>query len=314
MLKDGRAGWPAANLGAHSVSDHVMRLVKQSTAYNTLRSYESLLRRFDIWRSGRAVDDISIANYVAHLEESGKAVATARIALAAIRFRARENGRPRPDGAITAKALEGYGRSSENRGRGQVFGISWEQADDMMRLAESAGNLGGLRDAALIAAMSDGLLRVSEAAGVRVADVDLKQDGTGRLLIVRSKTDQPGRGTVLFLRARTMRRISAWVAASRIRSGALFRRVRKGGVVEASALSVESIRAIIQRWARAAGVTGRVSGHSLRVGSAQSLVSAGATLPELQQAGRWLSPEMPARYARGELAGQGAVARLRPDS
>lgn len=314
MLKDGRADWPATDLGAHSVSDHVMRLVKQSTASNTLRSYVSMLKRFDAWRSGRDVDDISIANYVAHLEESGKAVATARLALAAIRFRARDNGQPRPDGPITAKALEGYGRSSKNQGRGQVAGISWEQADDIMRLAERAGNLGGLRDAALIAAMSDGLLRVSEAAAVRVADVDPRQDGTGRLLIARSKTDQPGRGTVLFLRARTMRRVSSWAAASGIRSGALFRRVRKGGVVEASALSVESIRAIIQRWAKAAGVTGRVSGHSLRVGSAQSLVSAGASLPELQQAGRWLSPEMPARYARGELAGQGAVARLRPDS
>ena len=291
-----------------------MRLVQQSTAYNTLRSYESMLKQFDIWRSDRAVDDISMANYVAHLEESGKAVATARLVLAAIRFRAREKGRPRPDGPITAKALEGYGRSSENRGRGQVHGISWEQADDMMRLAERAGNLGGLRDAALIAAMSDCLLRISEAAAVQVADVDPKRDGTGRLLVARSKTDQMGRGTALYLRARTMRRVSSWAAASGIRPGPLFRRVRKGGIVEANALSVESIRAIIQRWAKAAGVTGRVSGHSLRVGSAQSLVSAGATLPELQQAGRWLSPEMPARYARGELAGQGAVARLRPDS
>ena len=35
----------------------------------------------------------------------------------------------------------------------------------------------------------------------------------------------------------------------------------------------------------------------------------GATLPELMQAGRWASPEMPAHYARSELAAQGAVAR-----
>lgn len=88
----------------------------------------------------------------------------------------------------------------------------------------------------------------------------------------------------------------------------------KGGVVGSVPLTAQTIRAIIRGWAREAGVTGRVSGHSLRVGSAQSLVSAGATLPELQQAGRWLSPEMPARYARGQLAGQGAVARLRPEA
>ena len=56
---------------------------------------------------------------------------------------------------------------------------------------------------------------------------------------------------------------------------------------------------------------GRVSGHSLRVGSAQSLANAGASLVEMQVAGRWRSPVMPALYAQGQLPKQGAVARLR---
>lgn len=215
---------------------------------------------------------------------------------------------------MTAAALEGYGRSSRNRGRGQVSGIEWEQADIMASLAARSGGLSGFRDAALIGVMSDCLLRISEAAAVTVAHVRPEEDGTGRLLVPHSKTDQEGQGTGLYLRACTMRRVSAWTAAAGIRSGPLFRAVRKGGKVQTTALSVESIRAIIQRWAKTAGVTGRVSGHSLRVGAAQSLVSAGANLPELQQAGRWLSPDMPARYARRQFAGKGAVARLRPDS
>ena len=41
-------------------------------------------------------------------------------------------------------------------------------------------------------------------------------------------------------------------------------------------------------------VAGRVSGHSLRVGSAQSLAAAGAGLVELQEAGDWQAPTMPA--------------------
>ena len=314
MLNYGRADGPNADSGASSVSDHVKHLVQQSNAYNTRRSYESMLRGFDAWRNGGAVDDVSIANYVAHLEETGKAVATARLALAAIRFRAKDYGQTRPDGPITAKALEGYGRLSKNQGRGQVRGIIWEQADEMARLAERAGSVRGLRDAALIAVMSDGLLRISEAAGIQYSDVRNSRDGAGRVVVARSKTDQVARGSVLYLRACTIRRVSAWTDASGISSGPLFRRVGKAGALGPTALSVESIRAIIQRWARRAGITGRVSGHSLRVGSAQSLVSAGATLPELQQAGRWLSAEMPAHYARAERAGRNAVARLRPDS
>ena len=59
-----------------------------------------------------------------------------------------------------------------------------------------------------------------------------------------------------------------------------------------------SIRRIITRRAGAAGIGGRVSGHSLRVGSAQSLAAAGAGLVEMQQAADWRSPRMPAHYAR----------------
>ena len=288
--------------------------MQESTAYNTRRAYASMLKHFDAWLNGRSVNDVSIANYVAHMRKSGKAVSTARLALAAIRSRAKRNGQTRPDGLVTATALEGYGRSSRNRGRGQIRGIEWEQADVMASLAARSGGLAGFRDAALIGVMSDCLLRISEAAAVTVAHFRQEEDGTGRLLVPKSKTDQEGRGTDLFLRACTMRRVSVWTDAAGIRSGPLFLAVRKGGKIQTAALSVESIRAIIQRWAKAAGVTGRVSGHSLRVGAAQSLVSAGANLPDLQQAGRWLSPDMPARYARGQLASKGAVARLRPDS
>ena len=71
------------------------------------------------------------------------------------------------------------------------------------------------------------------------------------------------------------------------------------------------MRRIITARAAAAGITGRISGHSLRIGAAQSLAAAGASVVEMQQAGRWQSPSMPGRYARGPLARRGAVARLR---
>ena len=65
------------------------------------------------------------------------------------------------------------------------------------------------------------------------------------------------------------------------------------------------------RRARDAGVQGRISGNSLRVGSAQSLTNAGATLAKMQSAGRWRSPVMPVRYAQEKRPQQGAVAGFR---
>ena len=93
--------------------------------------------------------------------------------------------------------------------------------------------------------------------------------------------------------------------------GPLFRQVLKDGATATGRLGVRSIRSIIAKRAAAAGITGRVSGHSLRVGSAQSLAAAGAGLVELQEAGDWQAPTMPAHYARHQFAARGAVAKLR---
>ena len=58
-------------------------------------------------------------------------------------------------------------------------------------------------DMALISAMPDGLLRVSEASELRWEDIE-EEDGTSRLLIGRSKTEREGEGAVAFLSVQTM--------------------------------------------------------------------------------------------------------------
>lgn len=60
----------------------------------------------------------------------------------------------------------------------------------------------------------------------------------------------------------------------------------------------------------AAGVEGFISGHALRVASAVSIAQAGDSVVDMQNAGRWKSPQVPAHYAKVELAERGAVARF----
>ena len=150
---------------------------------------------------------------------------------------------------------------------------------------------------------------IAQILGLQVADIAAEADGSGRLT-VHAKTDQEGRGAVLFVGESTMRRLAAWRDAAGIEDGPLFRRIRRGDHVEASAITDCAARSIIQARATA-GIEGRVSGNSLRIGAAQSLAAAGAGLVELQQTGRWDSPSMLAHYTRGQLAAPGAVARLR---
>ena len=81
-----------------------------------------------------------------------------------------------------------------------------------------------------------------------------------------------------------MRRLDVWQEVSGTGTGPLFQRLDKAGNPRGS-LSARSVRTIVARRAAEAGIEGRVSGHSLRVGSAQSLVRAGASMAELKQAG-----------------------------
>ena len=281
-------------------------LAKASMSKNTRRVYETALRRFE--RSGNPETDAGIAAYLGDLYEQGHAAAVAAMAVAALRFRAKLNDRPSPVGAASERVLAGFRRLAAERGRGQVVGVRWEQADRAAALAEGTGTLAGLRDAAIVAVASDALLRVSEVEALDIEDVDLDEQ---TVMIRRSKTDQEAEGVVQFLGEPTVARVEAWLLEAGLTKGPLFRPLFKGGRLREGRLTERSIRRIIIQRARAAGVEGRISGHSLRVGSAQSLATAGASLVEMQIAGRWQSPVMPGRYAQGQLAKQGAMARLR---
>lgn len=280
---------------------------------NTRRAYESALRGVDAWlrehRPGKALDDAALADYLAVLTTRRRSVSSAAQAVAAVRWRAKREGLPLP-AKKTAVALRCYRRTT-GAGPGQVRGISWEEADRMSRLAADAGDVRGRRDAALIATASDALLRVSEVSAVQVEDVTFEDDGSARLLVPRSKTDQCGCGALLFLGPRTAKLIREWIEAGGVTEGALFRRIHCTGAVAAQGMGPGSVRRVIVDRARAAGIRGRVSGHSLRVGSAQSLAKRGAGLVAMQKAGRWASPDMPARYTRSQAAADGAVACFR---
>ena len=56
--------------------------------------------------------------------------------------------------------------------------------------------------------MRDAMLRVSEAAAVKWEDIEVQPDGTGRLMIKRSKTDPEGEGAIAFISCHTMSSLS----------------------------------------------------------------------------------------------------------
>ncbi len=292
------------------LSSGVSVLAAASLSPATRRSYEGAIRRLQDWLSERPLDDASLEAYFGHLHANGLSPATAASTLAALRAAARASGiELHLPGS--AAALAGYRRTSSGRGRGQADGIQWHQADAMANAAAADGTLAGLRDAAIVAVMSDALLRVSELVVLQTADLTPAADGSATITVRRSKTDQDGEGTDLYLGPTTVAKLTEWLRAADITSGPLFRRIRRGGHPGTGPLHPSSIASILANRAAAVGIEGKIRGHSLRVGSAQSLVQAGASLPEIQQDGRWASSRMPALYSRREAAARRGTARLR---
>ena len=131
------------------------------------------------------------------------------------------------------------------------------------------------------------------------------------LTLRASKTDPEGAGETLYVCDQTRNVLNQYTEHADLTRGALFRHIRRGGHIQPTRLNPHSARRIIQKRAQDAGVKGFISGHSLRVGSAVSLAQAGATVVDMQVAGRWKSSQMPAHYAKAELAESGAIARFK---
>ena len=287
------------------VNDDTKALIASSVSENTLRNYRYWSKEIEAWLGGRSLDDGLLAEYITGLHAQGKSPATISQAVAAVRWQAKNQG-IKIVGEVTTRTLAGIRREGKDRGRGQVDGLTWADVERVCAFAEMDGSVAGLRDSALIRLMSDCLLRVSEAVAVNVEDV---KDKT--LIVRSSKTDQEGVGETLYVTSDTRRIINRYIAKAGIEGGALFRRVVRGDHVQVSRLTARSARRQITYWAELAGVEGFISGHSLRVGSAVSLAKAGASVVEMQVAGRWKSSQMPAHYAKAELVERGAIARFK---
>lgn len=114
----------------------------------------------------------------------------------------------------------------------------------------------------------------------------------------QGEQDRPARGRshALHRPGKRWPRSSAILAKAGHTTRAVVRRVLRGGHGSAAQLAAASTGEVVSERLRAVGVTVRLGGHFLRVGSARELAVAGANVAEVQQAGGWRSPATPEVY------------------
>ena len=180
-------------------------------ARNTQRAYLGHWTRFHSWAQEQGLDlpgdlEAALCDYLVRLAEDGKRMATIRQARAAIIKGAELAGWPRPGGSGVAEMMRGLGRilrGPRDRRRPSTP-RPWRRSGPPPAPAAAPGaviprrrNTPGAAawsTSALASVMRDGLLRVSEAAALRWGDVELAGDGSGRIRIPESKTDQEAEG------------------------------------------------------------------------------------------------------------------------
>lgn len=284
---------------------------------NTARAIRADTARFASWCGERNLTNLpataeTVAAFVDAMAPE-RAAATVQRYVASIGHLHRAAGAADPTRTeVVRLALRRLRRTYGTRQR-QAAGITSDLRARLLDAADPA-RIKGLRDRALLAVAYDTLMRRSELAALELSDLSCAADGSGSVLVRRSKGDPDGRGQVRYLAPDTLTMVRAWLSAAGVADGPLFRTLRKGGAVRQNRLDPGDIARIFKELGRAAGArqeaVQQLSGHSTRIGAAQDLVAIGVGIPQVMRDGGWRSPTMIARYTEHQDIKHGGMARL----
>lgn len=285
--------------------------VEAARSPGTRRTYDSAWRSWETWCAARGAeslpaDPVAVAAHLVERHGDGVSVSRLTVTASAIRARHLDTGLDDPTstrGVVLTMAGLRRVDAGEKAPR-QAHPLTTEQVRRMVDGLDRS-TLAGKRDAAIILLGFAAALRRSEIASLRVADLSWKSDG----LVVRirkAKRDQDGVGAYVGVvrghgTTDPVAAVHDWVTAAGLtRDAPLFSRVRRGDRPETGRpLSGETINGIVQRAARAAGLSDLpVSAHSLRAGHATVAAEAGVPVDRLARTGRWADPRTLATYVR----------------
>jgi len=288
------------NARTPQITTSVDTYLRASGAENTRRAYRSDVEHFLRWGAQIPASPETVAEYIAHHAEQLSPFTLARrlVALAqAHKFAEFEN----PCSSQLVKATI--------RGIRRVRGLAQRQADPILRedlllmLDLLPNSTRGIRDRALLLVGFCGAFRRGEIAAMRFDDVRFVPEGL-TICLPRSKTDQEGKGRLIAIpwgrsKACAVRSLKAWIDHAGIGSGAIFRRINKGGKVLSDRVCGSSVAQIIKEHAACAGLNvEKISGHSLRAGLVTSAAKSGVSSWKIRQQTGHKSDAMLERYIR----------------
>ena len=182
----------------------------------------------------------------------------------------------------------------------QAVGIN---EDLLVKMIEAQPDtLVGKRNRVLLSLGYDFLARRSELVAISTEDLTFTPDGSLKGIIRRSKTDQYGRGRLVFGSERSAKLLKKWLRQKPTEIQPVFCAVNHGRCLDRAICNRQVNEIIKQALVRVKGYPRpsdlEVSGHSLRVGAAQDLLIKGYDMAAIMRAGGWSEPSTLSRYLR----------------
>jgi site-specific recombinase XerD len=282
-----------------------VRFALEEKSPGTRRAYASDWRAFSAWCSERGLESLpalpsTLARFLSAQATGGLKSSTIGRRAAAVADYHRMNNHESPANVEAVKATVRGIRRSIGCAPVRKSAATADVIGEMLKHCPET--LTGLRDRALLSLGFAGAFRRSELVGLRVEDLTSTPDGL-RVMIRKSKTDQDALGQEIGIlrgvRIRPVAAVEAWLAASGITSGFIFRPILKGGRLQEKALSGHSAAGIVKAYAKRAGLDPALfAGHSLRSGLLTSGAEAGASVWKLVEISRHKSIDTLQGYIR----------------
>jgi len=260
------------------IAEHYTR---NARAENTLRAYRADWQHFTRWCRTHKVQPLpasvdTLRLYLAEIAGYYK-MSTISRRVAAISVAHQLKNLPNPTHSMEVR--------EQLRGIRKSISVPTEhkavvRSETILRLSGwKPTSLIDVRDKAILLTCYAGAYKRSELVEIQVDDLAEAPEGLA-IRIVKPRKNGPFWKPVSFSKNRDVcpaTAIKAWIAASGIDSGPLFRPIDRHGNIGSAALSPQSISVILKRMAPHFGLDPEdVASHSLRAGMVTDLLAAGA--------------------------------------
>lgn len=290
----GQPSSAVVSIGQQNAIGRIADMVLDTVSDRSRRDYGRALNDFMTWyvSTGQTVlNKAAINAHVAALKAKGVTDSSINQRLAAIRKLALEAA---DNGLIDESAAQAIKRVGNIKVQGGKLGnwLSRDQASAMIN-APDTSTVKGLRDRAVLGLMLGCGLRREELTTLTVEHLQQRE---GRWVVL-DLTGKHNRTRTIPMAAWVKALIDQWTQAAVIKSGLLFRAIRKGGHIQDGGMTPQAIWYVVEQYAPVEGL----APHDLRRTFAKLADKAGAPLAQIQKTLGHASIQTTERYVGNDL-------------